>query len=464
MATMGKNEASFAKPYLQMIASDIQNRKPVLMSDKTRITLDRNNRDIRKFLTIVRTKNDAQMRNVLVKAGQYLPLFEGYKWTEIDKSPYSGLGGGKSDGKTTAMQERASLFAIQKSIENNGYNNQTQFFKLYREDLKKIYPDMNEEWENGIFQQQLTTQREVGNTRYAHYSRDDGFMDYITQTCKQLYGISQKDNWNPADVWLVSDLNAVKNELNAKIRDNSTSLQEFNAILRTMFKERKVVGISLKKISGRVARWELTNMDNVDVFEDGKYAYSYNSNSTNYFSLKNDSEFHSSDTVLRLNGEKEQKIQIRQNSAGFNNLKMETTTVGASSARGGKAPLDMVSNIFRDYNIESSRWRRNQNYPRTLDEFKAKSSVHMDRYMQLMSSGKMELTKLGSVSKEKFEENVCAVFSSKRPDIANSKLMQLDLCNTIFSLSDSQIDNLLTDILFISQKKGDIFGPFAKLY
>jgi hypothetical protein len=124
----------------------------------------------------------------------------------------------------------------------------------------------------------------------------------------------------------------------------------------------------------------------------------------------------------------------------------------------------MVSNIFRDYNIESSRWRKNQNYPRTLDEFKLKSSVHMDRYMQLMSSGKMELTKLGSVSKEKFEENVCAVFSSKRPDIANSKLMQLDLCNIIFSLSDAQVDNLLTDILFISQKKGDIFGPFAKLY
>jgi hypothetical protein len=71
---------------------------------------------------------------------------------------------------------------------------------------------------------------------------------------------------------------------------------------------------------------------------------------------------------------------------------------------------------------------------------------------------------MGPVSKDKFVENMVLVFESNRPDVANSKLMQLDLCNIIFSLSDDKINNLLTDILFISQKKGDIFGPFAKLY
>jgi hypothetical protein len=464
MAAMGKNESSFRKPYLEMIAEDILSKSPILMIDKKQIVVDKNDKQIRKFISVVKTKNDAQVQTVLRKASEYLPLFGGYKWTQIDKSPYSGLGGGKSDAKTTAMQERASLFAIKKSIENNGYSNQAQFYKLYREELRKIYPGMNEEWENGIFQQQLTTQKEVGNTTYRHYSRDDGFMDYISNMCKQLYGISQKDNWNPADIWLVSDYNKVKNILNSKIKDNSTSLQEFNAILRTMFERRQVIGISLKKISGKTARWELTNMDKGGIFEDGKYAYTYNNNSTNFFSLKNATEFHSSDTVLRLNGEKEQKIQIRQNSAGFNNLKIETTTVGAASARGGKAPLDMVSNIFRDYRLEPMRWRKNQNYPKTAKEFMAESRRHQDRYAQLLASNKLGVSRMGPVSKDKFVENMVLVFESNRPDVANSKLMQLDLCNIIFSLSDDKINNLLTDILFISQKKGDIFGPFAKLY
>jgi len=79
-------------------------------------------------------------------------------------------------------------------------------------------------------------------------------MDYISDICKTKYGISKKDTWNPADIWLVSDLNKVKNTLKTKVLDDVTSLEEFNAILRDMYHERKIVGISLKKMSGKTAR------------------------------------------------------------------------------------------------------------------------------------------------------------------------------------------------------------------
>jgi hypothetical protein len=50
------------------------------------------------------------------------------------------------------------------------------------------------------------------------------------------------------------------------------------------------------------------------------------------------------------------------------------------------------------------------------------------------------------------------------PDVANSKLMQLDFLNLIFSLNEKKRDKLLTDMVFLAMKKGEMFGPFAKLF
>ena len=189
-----------------------------LIGNKDRIKLDgslqvvEHTEEIQTFLQLVKDRNENKLEKLLKPSGKFSAIFNGMPWTKIDKSQFTNLGG-KSDGKTTQLQELASLFAIQKSIENNGYSNQKKFYELYREDLKSIYPDMNEEWENTFFQQQLTTYREVGNTPYKHYSRDGGFMDYITNICKKKYKIAKKDTWNPADIWLVTDFGRVKQDL-----------------------------------------------------------------------------------------------------------------------------------------------------------------------------------------------------------------------------------------------------------
>ena len=48
----------------------------------------------------------------------------------------------------------------------------------------------------------------------------------------------------------------------------SQTLEELNAILRTLFTVMKiVVGVSLKKVSGDIARWEEVNVDE-DQFEE----------------------------------------------------------------------------------------------------------------------------------------------------------------------------------------------------
>jgi len=455
----GGKYITFEKPYLGMVVSIIEKGEELLFVDNTRQKVN-HTPSMKEFIAAYNNGNENAIGTILKPGTNFSPLFNGYKWTEIEKSQFTKRGGG-SDGETTGKQERATMFAIQMAIENNGYNDQKKFYQLYRNELLNIYPEMNEEWENAIFQQQLTTYREVGNTRFGHYSRDDGFMEYITDRCKTLYGISKKDTWNPADIWLVSDLDKVKRDLDRKILDNTTSLQEFNAILRDMFHDRRVVGISLKLISGGVAKWELVNLENADVFDGDQYTFGFESSEL-LFSLRGN-EFVNTDCKLNI-GSSTQKIkfQIRQNSAGFNNLKIEGTDIGASAARLGKVPLDMGSQLFQKNSLEANRWRSWRNYPQTADEFEAEKNIHIERFKKLDRSRQVVM---GVRTADEFYRNVTTVFEKGKKDIANSKLIQLDLLCTIFGLTpEKKLNNLLTDLAFLAQKKGTLFGPFAKLY
>ena len=448
----GGTYITFNKPYLNMVAESILSNKSLVINKKPQIV--NHTPEIKSFLDAVDKTNEKKILSILKIGINFSTIFNGYKWSDIDKSQFTSKG--SPSGKTTRMQELASLYSIQKSIENNGYNDQKKFFSLYRKELKDIYPEMNEEWEDTFFQQQLTTYKEVGNTKYNHYSRDGGFMDYITKFVKDKYGISKKDNWNPADIWLVYNLETVKRELKEKILDDVTPLTEFNSVLREYFIDRKIVGISLKKMSGKNAQWELVNLENMDIYDNDEYNFIYDKAE---FSLKlkqNGNEFETSDSKLFISGKKGNiKFQIRQNSAGFNNLKIEGTDLGATSARLGKVPLEMAEKYFKQVGLV---WNNsNRNFPTTADEF-------LKNYLQYK---KMYITikhLIRGITEEQFKNNIIAVYNSDRPDFAHSKLMQLHLFSQIFSLKKENLNDLLTTLAYYAQKKGAVFGPFGKLY
>ena len=59
------------------------------------------------------------------------------------------------------------------------------------------------------------------------------------------------------------------------------------------------------------------------------------------------------------------------------------------------------------------------------------------------------------------------VFNGPEPWIANIKLMQMYFIDKVLHLNKNKRNEFLTDLLFVSQKKGDKvfdFGPFGKLY
>ena len=43
------------------------------------------------------------------------------------------------------------------------------------------------------------------------FNRDEGFMAFIKNLIRVKFGISQKDNWNPAEnIWLIENSNKVE--------------------------------------------------------------------------------------------------------------------------------------------------------------------------------------------------------------------------------------------------------------
>jgi hypothetical protein len=76
-------------------------------------------------------------------------------------------------------------------------------------------------------------------------SASKGDHSELFKNLKKLGYNDKKDNWNPADIWV---FNVRKTEIYNELKIAS-SVNEYNDIIKRLFEEKKLIGISLKKIS-----------------------------------------------------------------------------------------------------------------------------------------------------------------------------------------------------------------------
>ena len=99
-----------------------------------------------------------------------------------------------ADAKTTAMQERASAWIMQRAIKDSYTYNKWTDIKLdpkYKE-LEAIYPNVEEEWLKVFYAQQARMLKEFSNVKFKIFNRDEGFMGYISDIVKKKFGVSKK--------------------------------------------------------------------------------------------------------------------------------------------------------------------------------------------------------------------------------------------------------------------------------
>ena len=408
------------------------------------------------------------VKNIAKKLGVKPDVVGNKKVIDVDYSDgwklrfrESNKKGAATDAKFTDKQEKGSAYIFNEALKRkSAWPSEDAFEKddKLMAGLRKIYPEVDDTWILNYWKQHKTILNEFSKSN-SHKFQHDGsgsFMDFISNVVKSNFGVKKKDNWNPADIWMIKgNVETVKNKIEKTVFGNkdSQTIAQLNSVLRGMYKNREVVGISLKKISGKEAKWEEYNIEKMTLDEVDDYKYK-----DIKLTIKLGSDM-TSDSKVELRGSNAgYDFQIRQNSSGFSNLKWESTPKGARAARGGKAQVDFVVKLLEDnkQNFDKS----NGSYPKTLKDFQDNVATYKDMFKRVK---KEAITECSTIPQ--FVKNMESKFTSD-PPVANSKLMQLAFFDSVVKFKDStdRYTEFWTDMVFLSIKKGDRFGPFGKLY
>jgi len=398
-----------------------------------------------------------------------------------------------SDSEFTAMQELATAYICERAFKDNkrfGSSNdivkdsktKLGLEKIFKKGSKQIFafsfpiePKTPEgKWLNTFYLQQKTLLTKFSPSSFTVFNREGGFMKFITDLISSKFGVSRKDAWNPADIWLIRKPKKYRDLILKELKGPSgtQTIKELNTMMRVMFKEEDVVGISLKLISGKQAKYEEINVKEefFKHLESGEYDFKL-SKIICKLNLKGTNKFATQDTNVFLKDSKNNdvaKFQLKGNTTSrLANLKFEGTDLTASSARLGKAPLNLVEKLsgMVDSKLYNSETKSNGNYPTTLEEFEDRQKEFSDMFGRIIKYP--EVKEVGITQKDQFIDNMNAVFSGDDSHIANIKLMQIYYIDRLMQLNSTIRDEYLTDILYIAQKKGRKvfdFGPFGKLY
>ena len=378
-----------------------------------------------------------------------------------------------ADAKTTEKQERTSAWIIKCALKKNANFNKWEDVITYTapgegvridnskpfKTIYEVYPDVAEDWIKGYYAQQKKILDVFKKSDFTEFNHKGGFMKFISETIKDKFGISQKDNWNPADIWAIKGTtDSIKNTINKTVDGNgSQTIVELNAVLRKMFQQRKVVGISLKKISGSSADWQEYNVKELGLDET---TYNYKTEKP-LCNLNYDNGWASQDSRVVVKGDKASyDFQIKGNDTKkVSNLKFEPTESGASSARMGKAPVAMVQMLVKDNKETLDFKNQHKDYPKDVDTF-----VKQETKWRSIFKKVDKFADTRGVDEDTFVNNMKNALENDPYGLATSKLMQMKFIAMLSGMKVANRDEFMTDMVFLAAKKGKRFGPFGKLY
>jgi|TARA_R110001592_G_C13081560_1_gene742681 hypothetical protein len=431
-----------------------------------------------------------------------------------------------SDSTYTQMQELGSAWVFKRAIKDNKVFNSADDILNDKETFKEIqkiwktigkceFGDLEQDysWIDAFYKQQKTLLQKIGKPTFTEFCRSsdyvlpgskkgETFMEWVSDFVKKEFQISQKDNWNPADIWLIQNEAKWRREItkaydNRDVRKKKTieaELAKFNAIFRGLFRSRQIVGISLKKISGKTAQWKEVNVTE-KFFKKLEATHmklteakcllgtkridpdkAKKDIARNKFRGLPDAATLTQDTVLLITdpglaGEPgaKYKVQIKANdSTKFSNLKWEPTITSATGARLGKATVELVLDLMKSYNILRYYEPDNKKYPRNKTEFGEVEDDYRDIIEELVRDRFIDVGPIGSgqVAVETAIINLKETFDQNRsqPWVAVSKLQQLRFLYALMTLSDRDRNDFCTSLIFTAEKAGRRYGPYGKLY
>jgi hypothetical protein len=205
--------------------------------------------------------------------------------------------------------------------------------------IAEIYPNYDDDWHETFKLQATKLKAWLGSNKGYEYSRDasDGMMVFLEKIAINKCGVSTKDSWNPADIYLCRKTKKTEIKMNmTRIGDLSVpkpqKLDMLNDYMRRLFTTRDLIGISLKKL-GRSATTEETNVTRQQTLKDITVV----ANSVKLdLDLATNGEFNTGEMKMQIKvGDDIVNVQIRAFSGGVReSTQMDMTGAGAAAKLG----------------------------------------------------------------------------------------------------------------------------------
>ena len=351
-----------------------------------------------------------------------------------------------STAPTTQQQELVTLKIFEELLSSKT-KNYKKFDQLLPEILE-IYPNIMAEksWYNSFELQfhQIERETKLPNSNFDVYNRDGGFMDWITKHVNDNYEIAKKDSWNPADIWLIksSKLSHYK-----KLLTDAISVQECNAICRVAFTEMDIVGISLKKNNGKKLNYDLVNLTNTTKDLDVSYStfklnIPYNPKTKSFTSVTSQLEVKYDNKLYQMG--------VKSNTGPIGNITYEFVATGAAAFL-GKVPKDMLKIELKK---DKQRMPEHTHFMKfDKKDFEKKLKVIMAKKSLFSVKGDLKL----------FVSQLEQSWTKGRTKDNTTISQIVTFAFIVANMTEKRRKEFIRDLFFMSQKKGDLFGPFGKL-
>ena len=439
----------------------------------------------------------------------------------------------------TRMQELGSAWVFKRAIQDNKGWQRWEHIKRDRQtfdEIERIWSRVgrvewddkaDDPWLENFYKQQKVLLRKIGRPNFTLFTRDganqpgrdqfpwqkgrgssETFMEWVENYIKDEFKIGNKDNWNPADIWLIEDEKKWKKMIEDQtkvVKKNKATiianLNQFNQIFRILFRNKKIIGISLKKIGKGPATFKEVNVTQ-SYFKKLETStmeltgikcllgtdFITKKEASNGKGVEDYTKIETQDAWLYIKDPisgNQYNVQIKGNTTSRkSNLKFEPTEKGKSSARMGKATREFIFDLMRSYKIKRHFPESADSYALTEEEFKGYDPKTFNMigqqkaYLKMLTDiqrimGKSNVD-YGRVDPVTGIINLAEVFSEdSQPWIANMKLQEIRfIWSIVVGLKTKQkINEFCTDLIYIASKQGRKsgfygtgYGPFGKIY
>ena len=334
-----------------------------------------------------------------------------------------------------------------------------------RDVFKDYDDDKIEEWTHSYYEQQKEFLKKFDSPNWDIFRYDNqSFVKFfethiknkvVARDLKPLDLVKKYPEWNPADIWAVYKMNDVKKLIDENITPKTSSVKELNNILINLFNEKKLIGLSLKKVApNKEAKIKFVNITpaNMKMAEIEKYKMK-----DIEFVVDNIFQGDAIATTVKFdNGTYRIDIGHAGSRSSAGNLNFNTGIKATPAARGGLAPLVMLMKLLKDKGGTGITFTNDHNkYPVSGAEFIEKSSIFETYYKVVKPYFKK------SQKYTEFQAHIISLFN-ERKYVAQTKLMMLHFFHDTLK-NNSNNPEFWTDILYLGMKVGKKFAPHAKI-